>query len=112
MKKQSKKLWDKGVAVNDWVEHFTIGEDRNLDIHLAAHDVLGSIAHIIMLQSIGLLSADELADLKEGLIHIYNEIKQNKFTINDGVEDVHSQVELLLTEHLGDVGKKIHTGIA
>ena len=110
MKKQSQKLWEKGTAVNEWVERFTVGEDRALDLHLAGHDVLGSIAHIIMLQSIGLLSIDELAVLKKGLIGIYDEIKHGRFKINDGVEDVHSQVELLLTERLGAVGKKIHSG--
>ncbi len=110
MKKQPQKLWDKGVDVNEWVERFTIGEDRNLDIHLARHDVLGSIAHIIMLQSIGLLSADELVVLKKGLSSIFNEIQEGRFKINDGVEDIHSQVEILLTEQLGEVGKKIHSG--
>jgi len=110
MKKQSKKLWDKGAEVNEWVDRFTVGEDRNLDIYLAKHDVLGSIAHIIMLQSIGLLSADELTVLKKGLGNIYNEIEQGKFRIYDDVEDVHSQVELLLIDEFGEVGKKIHSG--
>jgi argininosuccinate lyase len=110
MKKQNQKLWDKGVAVEKWVEQFTVGEDRNLDIHLAKHDVLGSITHIIMLQSIGLLSEEELSLLKKGLTAIYDDIIEGRFSIKDGVEDVHSQVELLLTEKLGDVGKKIHSG--
>ncbi|KAA3614786.1 MAG: argininosuccinate lyase [Calditrichaeota bacterium] len=110
MKKQSKKLWDKGTDVNEWVERFTVGEDRNLDIHLAKHDVLGSIAHITMLQSIDLLSKAELVDLKKGLVDIFKQIEQGHFQIKDGVEDVHSQVELLLTEKLGEVGKKIHSG--
>ncbi len=110
MKNQAQKLWDKGISVNKWVERFTVGEDRNLDIHLAKHDVLGSIAHITMLQTIDLISDTELTDLKKGLTKIYQEIEQGKFKINDGVEDVHSQVEILLTEQMGEVGKKIHSG--
>jgi len=108
--KVSKKLWDKGIKVDQLIENFTVGEDRNLDIHLAEYDVLGSLAHITMLESINLLSSDELAQLKTGLVQIYKEIKEENFKIEEGVEDVHSQVEFLLTQRLGEIGKKIHSG--
>jgi argininosuccinate lyase len=110
MKNQSKKLWDKGVAVDEIIEKFTVGEDRNLDIHLAEFDVLGSLAHIHMLQKINLLTPAELKQLKAGLIALFKEIKSGNFEIGEGVEDVHSQVELLLTKRQGDIGKKIHSG--
>src|SRR5690349_12443607 len=104
------KLWQKEYNVKKEIEEFTIGKDNLLDLQLAEFDVLGSIAHITMLESIGLIAKDELPILVQGLKDIYKEIKEGKFEINEGVEDVHSQVELLLTKRLGDVGKKIHSG--
>ncbi len=104
------KLWDKGYDIDSWIESFTVGNDRQLDMLIARHDVEASMAHIRMLESIGLLTADELARLLEGLQQIAQEIENGTFQICDGIEDVHSQVEQLLTERLGDVGKKIHSG--
>ncbi|MCS7075212.1 MAG: argininosuccinate lyase [Bacteroidia bacterium] len=104
------KLWQKGFEVSKEIEKFTIGKDREMDIFLAPHDVIGSIAHITMLQSIGLLAAEELSTLKKALIDLYHQIEQGNFVIEEGVEDVHSQVELHLTRKLGEVGKKIHSG--
>ena len=104
------KLWDKNYEVNKEIERFTVGRDRELDLYLAKYDVLGSMAHITMLQSIGLLEADELARLLAELKEIYRLCEDGKFAIEEGVEDVHSQVELMLTRRLGDVGKKIHSG--
>lgn len=104
------KLWSKGFEPDKMVEKFTVGKDRELDLQLAKHDVQGSMAHIKMLQSIGLLTADELKILLGGLEKIAQEITDGKFVIEPNVEDVHSQVELLLTQRLGDVGKKIHAG--
>ena len=104
------KLWEKNTEVNKEIEKFTVGRDRELDLYLAKYDVLGSMAHITMLQSIGLLGADELDVLLAELRLIHSDIEDGRFTIEDGVEDVHSQVELLLTRKLGDVGKKIHSG--
>ncbi len=104
------KLWSKGFEPDKMVEKFTVGKDRELDMQLAKHDVTGSMAHIKMLQSIGLLTAEELKVLLGGLEQIAKEITEGKFTIEPNVEDVHSQVELLLTQRLGDVGKKIHAG--
>ena len=104
------KLWDKGYDIDSWIESFTVGNDRQLDMLIARHDVEASMAHIRMLESIGLLTADELARLLEGLLQIAQEIENGTFQICDGIEDVHSQVEQLLTERLGDVGKKIHSG--
>lgn len=104
------KLWEKNVTVDHDVETYTVGRDREMDLYLARYDVLGSIAHITMLQTIGLLTADELTALTAALREIYAEIEAGKFVIEDGVEDVHSQVELMLTRRLGDVGKKIHSG--
>lgn len=104
------KLWEKNVEVNAAIERFTVGNDRELDLYLAKYDVLGSMAHIIMLESIGLLTADELAALLTELKAIYHLAEQGGFVIEEGVEDVHSQVELMLTRKLGDVGKKIHSG--
>jgi argininosuccinate lyase len=105
-----KKLWDKGVEVDKAIEKYTVGKDRELDLFLAKHDVTGSLAHITMLCEIGLLEADELKLLKIELLNILETIKQDSFVIEDDVEDVHSQVELMLTRKLGDVGKKIHSG--
>lgn len=104
------KLWEKNFEVNAEIERFTVGRDRELDIYLARYDVLGSIAHIKMLQSIGLMEKDELDALLAELRNIYCDCTEGRFVIEDGVEDVHSQVELLLTRRLGDMGKKIHSG--
>jgi len=103
------KLWDKGTDVNKAIEKFTVGRDRELDLLLAPYDVLGSLAHIIMLEKVGLLSTDELNQLQSGLTAIYEDIKTGNFKIEEGIEDVHSEVEMLLTRSLGDVGKKIHS---
>lgn len=104
------KLWEKNTEVNQEIEKFTVGRDRELDLYLARYDVLGSMAHITMLESIGLLGKDELPVLLEELRRIHANIEAGRFIIEEGVEDVHSQVELLLTRKLGDVGKKIHSG--
>lgn len=106
----AQKLWEKSVQVNEEIDRFTVGKDRELDLYLAKHDVLGSMAHITMLESIGLLSADELQVLLAELKNIYASAERGEFVIEDGIEDVHSQVELMLTRKLGDVGKKIHSG--
>ena len=103
-------LWSKGTQATELVDDFTVGNDRVLDLRLAKYDVLGSKAHIRMLESIGLLSAEELEILTEGLDKILNEIEAGDFILEDDVEDIHSQVELLLTRRLGDMGKKIHSG--
>jgi argininosuccinate lyase len=104
------KLWEKNTQVNAKIEAFTIGHDREMDIFLAKYDVLGSMAHIRMLQSVGLLQTDELKSLLAELKNIYQLADNGNFAIEEGVEDVHSQVELLLTRKLGDMGKKIHSG--
>ena len=108
----AQKLWEKSVQVNKDIERFTVGRDREMDLYLAKHDVLGSMAHITMLQSIGLLEKDELEQLLAELKQIYALAERGEFVIEDGVEDVHSQVELMLTRKLGDVGKKIHIGLS
>ncbi len=104
------KLWEKNIAVNEVIERFTVGHDRELDLYLAKYDVLGSMAHITMLEHIGLLRRDELDALLAELRAIYAEAEAGRFAIEEGVEDVHSQVELMLTRRLGDTGKKIHSG--
>lgn len=104
------KLWEKNVQLNKEIERFTVGRDRELDVFLAKYDVLGSMAHITMLESIGLLAANELKILLEELREIYKLADEGKLVIEDGIEDVHSQVELMLTRKLGVVGKKIHSG--
>ncbi len=104
------KLWEKNFEVNKEIERFTVGRDRELDLYLAKYDVLGSMAHITMLESIGLLGKDELPVLLEELKKIYAMCEKGDFVIEEGVEDVHSQVELMLTRELGDMGKKIHSG--
>jgi len=104
------KLWDKNIEINKEIERFTVGRDREMDLYLASYDVLGSIAHITMLEQIGLLEKEELTRLTAELKAIYARCKRGEFVIEDGVEDVHSQVELLLTRKLGDIGKKIHSG--
>ncbi|MDE6396446.1 MAG: argininosuccinate lyase [Muribaculaceae bacterium] len=106
----SKQLWNKGFEPNQMIENFTVGRDRELDLRLARYDVQGSIAHVRMLESIGLLTPEELAVLVPALEDIAAEIERGEFTIEDGVEDVHSQVEFILTRRLGDIGKKIHSG--
>ena len=103
------KLWQKDKASLKEVEQFTVGNDRELDIYLAPFDVLGSLAHIKMLESVGLLSEDELQSLEKALKEIYAQITSGRFKLDEGVEDIHSQVELILTQKLGDVGKKIHS---
>ncbi len=104
------KLWEKNFEVNAEIERFTVGRDRELDLYLAEHDVLGSMAHITMLESIGLLTADELQQLLHELRDIHAMAVRGEFVIEEGIEDVHSQVELMLTRRLGDIGKKIHSG--
>jgi argininosuccinate lyase len=105
------KLWQKeNTAVAEKIERFTIGKDREMDLYLAEYDVFGSLAHAQMLQSIGLLTVDELAQIRRGLNSILQNIKTSRFTIDDGIEDVHSQIEWLLTQELGETGKKIHSG--
>ncbi|HIZ01199.1 MAG TPA: argininosuccinate lyase [Candidatus Bacteroides merdipullorum] len=104
------KLWEKSVEINKDIERFTVGRDREMDLYLAKYDVLGSMAHITMLESIGLLTADELKPLLAEMKNIYATAERGEFVIEDGVEDVHSQVELMLTRRLGDMGKKIHSG--
>ncbi len=103
-------LWSKGVQATDLVEDFTVGNDRILDMRLAKYDVKGSMAHIKMLESIGLLTPGELETLTAALENILAEIEAGEFVLEDDVEDIHSQVELLLTRRLGDIGKKIHSG--
>lgn len=106
----AQKLWEKNVQVDKEVETFTVGKDREMDLYLAKYDVLGSMAHITMLESIGLLAKDELTVLLAELKNIYAVADHGEFVIEEGVEDVHSQVELMLTRRLGDIGKKIHSG--
>lgn len=104
------KLWDKGTEVNRQVEDFTVGRDREMDLYLAQFDVLGTMAHTTMLESVGLLKKEELDPILSELKKIYKEAKSGGFVIEDGIEDVHSQVEVLLTKVLGDIGKKVHSG--
>ena len=104
------KLWDKGYATDAFVEEYTVGRDRELDLYLAEADVLGNMAHMKMLCSIGLLSQEDCAELERGLKRIYEQVQRGEFVIEEGVEDVHSQVEFMLTEMCGDAGKRIHTG--
>lgn len=107
----AKKLWEKGIKTDQFIEEFTVGKDRELDLELAKHDVRGTIAHITMLESVGLLEKSELEILIKELKIIQEQvIAKGKFKIEDGVEDVHSQIELMVTKKLGDVGKKIHSG--
>lgn len=106
----AKKLWEKNFEVSKEIERFTVGRDRELDLYLAKYDVLGSMAHITMLQSINLLTPEELQSLRSELKNIYKIAEGGRFEIEEGVEDVHSQVELMLTRKLGDMGKKIHSG--
>lgn len=104
------KLWQKDTQINQQIENFTVGKDRELDLWLAPYDILGSLAHIEMLESIDLLEKEELSQLQTELKQLYKKAVKGNFVIEEGIEDVHSQVELLLTQKLGDVGKKIHSG--
>ena len=105
-----KKLWTSKFKSDELIERFTIGDDPEFDLYLAEFDVLGSIAHVMMLHHVSIISHQEMTALRNGLITIYQAIKSGEFEIDEGVEDIHSQIELLLTENLGEVGKKIHTG--
>jgi argininosuccinate lyase len=104
------KLWQKETAVEQSVEKFTVGNDREMDLHLASFDVLGSLAHTQMLESIGLLTKSELSLIQKELKQLYKEIQADNFKIDEQVEDIHSQIELLLTQRIGEAGKKIHSG--
>lgn len=103
------KLWDKGFSIDKQIEDFTVGNDREIDIHIAKYDVQASLAHTIMLESIGIITANELSDLKRGLQELASDIENGTFVIEPSFEDVHSKIEWELTNKLGDVGKKIHT---
>ena len=104
------KLWDKGYKIDDAIERFTVGKDKELDLLLATHDILGTMAHVTMLEHVGLLSKEDINLLLPALRKLYAEAEQGNFVIEEGIEDVHSQVELMLTRQLGEVGKKVHTG--
>lgn len=104
------KIWDKGFDANKLVEEFTVGNDRKLDLRLAKHDIIGSMAHIKMLVKIGLLDEDEEKTLQDELQNILAEVEKGNFRLDDDVEDIHSQIEAMLTERLGEIGKKIHSG--
>ena len=104
------KLWEKGTSINELIEKFTVGNDREMDLYLAESDVLGTIAHCIMLEKVGLLTADELHILRKELSAVYRQIEEGRFLIEADIEDVHSQVEYMLTQKLGDTGKKVHSG--
>ncbi len=104
------KLWEKGTSVDASIEKFTVGKDRELDLLLAPFDILGSLAHVTMLESVGLIGKEELPPIVGELKNLYHEVQKPDFIIEPGVEDIHSQVELMLTRRLGDLGKKIHSG--
>ena len=104
------KLWDKGYKIDDAIERFTVGKDKELDLLLATHDILGTMSHVTMLEHVGLLSKEDLDVLLPALRELYKEAEAGNFVIEEGIEDVHSQVELMLTRQLGEVGKKVHTG--
>lgn len=104
------KLWDKGYKIDNAIERFTVGKDKELDLLLATHDILGTMAHVTMLEHVGLLSKEDLDALLPALRELYKQAEAGNFVIEDGIEDVHSQVELMLTRELGEVGKKVHTG--
>ena len=107
---ENMKIWQKNIDVDSFVETFTVGQDREMDMNLAAADVLGSLAHTKMLNSIGLMTDQDLKEVQQELKNIYKEILAGNFQIDDSVEDVHSQVEMMLTERIGEAGKKIHSG--
>ena len=104
------KLWDKGFATDEGIERFTVGKDRELDLLLAPYDIMGTLAHITMLESVGLMDRQTLDTLVPALKKLYREAVEGRFVIEDGIEDVHSQVELQLTRQFGDLGKQVHTG--
>jgi argininosuccinate lyase len=104
------KLWDKGFKEDEKIDRFTVGNDREMDLYLAQYDIMGTMAHITMLESVGLLEKSELDMLLPELKQLYSDAQKGNFVIEDGIEDVHSQVELMLTRKLGDIGKKVHTG--
>ncbi len=104
------KLWDKGFKEDELIDKFTVGHDRELDVFLAPYDIMGTLAHITMLESVGLLETDELNKLLPELKRLYNDALEGNFEIDPDIEDVHSQVEIMLTQKLGDIGKKVHTG--
>ncbi len=104
------KLWDKGTKIDEKIEKFTIGKDRELDLYLAEFDVLGSMAHVKMLEEVGIISKSDYPIIKKGLIEILQTIQSEDFSIDDHIEDVHSQVEVLLIQKIGELGGKIHTG--
>src|ERR1051325_2650669 len=105
------KLWQKeNTSTSELIEKFTVGRDKEFDLLLAKYDVQGSIAHVTMLGEVGLMTKEEALKANEALKQIASEIDESKFTIDDNVEDVHSQVEFLLTKRIGDIGKKIHSG--
>jgi argininosuccinate lyase len=104
------KLWDKGFKEDELIDKFTVGHDRELDVFLAPYDIMGTMAHITMLESVGLLETDELNKLLPELKRLYNDALEGNFAIDPDIEDVHSQVEIMLTQKLGDIGKKVHTG--
>jgi len=110
VKNHTMKLWQKDAQVEQQIEAFTVGKDRELDLWLAKYDIQGSLAHIKMLAHIDLLTKEELAVLEAALKRIYKTDEAGDFVIEEGVEDVHSQVEMMLTRELGDIGKKIHSG--
>ena len=103
------KLWDKGYSIDKKIEHFTVGNDREIDLHIAKYDVEASRAHAVMLESIGIITSEELEQLKKGLLVLSKSIDNGDFVIEDTFEDVHSKIEFELTKTVGDVGKKIHT---
>ena len=104
------KLWDKGYDIDGFTESFTIGKDRELDVMLAGADVIGNLAHLKMLHAVGLVNGEEYKSLQRALVDIYGMVERGEFVIEEGIEDVHSQIELLLVRECGDAGKKIHTG--
>ena len=104
------KLWDKGYKIDDAIERFTVGKDKELDLLLATHDILGTMAHVTMLEHVGLLSKEDLDVLLPALRELYKQAEAGNFVIEERIEDVHSQGELMLTRELGEVGKKVHTG--
>ena len=103
------KLWDKGFTIDKQIELFTVGNDREIDLHIAKYDVQASLAHSIMLKSIGIITNNELKDLEKGLQELATDIENGTFVIEASFEDVHSKIEWELTNKLGEVGKKIHT---
>lgn len=104
------KLWDKGYDIDGFTELFTIGKDRELDVMLAGADVIGNLAHLKMLHTVGLVNEAEYRSLQRALVDIHGMVERGEFVIEEGIEDVHSQIELLLVRECGDAGKKIHTG--